>query len=193
MYAYAETGRQISRADLLKALTRLGDLLHQRNKKLELTCCGGIVSLMYFYSRNMTQDIDAIFPENPINKIILIDLIKQVGEEMGWSIDGKSLWFNDSVSFFGLETSSDVVIFKHHSKSLVLKAASWGEMLAHKIHASRHDKDIDDALHLLKEMRGEKKENIYAAVKKHAPFVPHVPEKLLKERFEKLWNQLHGV
>lgn len=186
MYQYSSTGRQISIQVLTKALKRLGDLLQKENKRLELVCCGGIISLMYFRSRAMTQDVDAIFPANPANKQLLVKLIKQVGEEMGLAADERSLWFNDSVSFFGLETKSNVVIFQH--PFLVLKAATWEELLAHKVHASRHDKDIQDAVLMLKEIKDKDKEQIYEAVKKYAPFTPHVPEPLLRKRFEGVWN-----
>lgn len=186
MYQYSSDSKQISVQTLNQALTRLGDLLQKKKKRLELVCRGGIISLMYFRSRTMTQDVDAIFLANPTNKLLLIKLIKQVGEEMGLATDEKSLWFNDSVSFFGLETVSDVIIFQH--PFLVLKAASWEELLAHKIHASRHDKDIQDAVRLLKEIKGKEKEVIYAAVKKYSPFTPHVPEPLLRKRFEGIWN-----
>ncbi len=186
MYQYSSTGKQISIQLLTKALNRLGELLKKENKRLEMTCCGGIISLMHFRSRMMTQDVDAIFPANPANKELLVRLIKQVGEENGLSVDKKSLWFNDSVSFFGLETQSKVVIFQH--PYLVLKAASWEELLAHKVHASRHDKDIQDAVLILKEIKGKDKEQIYIDVKKYSPFVPHVPEPLLRKRFEGVWK-----
>ncbi|WP_299948203.1 hypothetical protein [uncultured Microbulbifer sp.] len=190
MYQYSSTGRPISIHILIKALKRLGDLLQQENKRLELVCCGGIISLMHFHSRAMTQDVDAIFPANPANKQLLIKLIKQVGEELGLATDEKSLWFNDSVSFFGLETKSNVVIFHH--PYLVLKAAVWEELLAHKVHASRHDKDIQDAVLLLKEIKGKDKERIYEAVKRYAPFAPHVPEPLLRKRFDRVWSLAFG-
>lgn len=60
MYQYSNTGKQISIQALTKALKRLGDLLQKENKRLELTCCGGIISLMYFHSRAMTQDVNVI-------------------------------------------------------------------------------------------------------------------------------------
>ncbi|CBL45371.1 Hypothetical protein HDN1F_35310 [gamma proteobacterium HdN1] len=186
MYQYSSADKQISIHTLTKALNRLGELLQKENKRLELTCCGGIISLMHFRSRAMTQDVDAIFPANPVNKQLLIRLIKQVGEEMGLAADEKSLWFNDSVSFFGLETTSNVVIFQH--PYLTLKAATWEELLAHKVHASRHDKDIQDAVLLLKEIKNKDKEQIYESVKKYSPFVPHVPEPLLRKRFDGVWN-----
>jgi hypothetical protein len=186
MYQYSSSGKQTSIQTFTDALMRLGDLLQKENKSLELVCCGGIVSLMYFRSRMMTQDIDAIFPANPLNKKLLIKLIKQVGQEMKLSVNEKSLWFNDSVSFFGLKTKSDVVIFQH--PFLILKAASWEEMLAHKVHASRHDKDIQDAVLLLKEIKNKDREIIYEDVKKYSPFAPHVPEPLLRRRFENIWK-----
>jgi hypothetical protein len=186
MYRYSSNNQQISIETFTHALTRLGDLLQKKDKHLELVCCGGIVSLMYFRSRMMTQDIDAIFPANLENKQLLIQLIKQVGQEMGLSTHEKALWFNDSVSFFGLQTLSDVVIFQH--PFLILKAATWEEMLAHKIHASRHDKDIQDAVLLLKEIKTKDKEIIYAAVKKYAPISPDIPEPLLRKRFEGVWR-----
>ncbi len=186
MYQYSSTGKHTSIQTLTAALKRLGDLLQKANKRLEMVCCGGIISLMYFRSRMMTQDVDAIFPANPADKQLLISLIKQVGEEMGLATDEKSLWFNDSVSFFGLETKSNVIIFQH--PFLTLKAAAWEELLAHKIHASRHDKDIQDAVRLLKEIKGKDKEQIYKAVKKYSPLTPHVPEPLLRKRFEGVWK-----
>lgn len=186
MYQYSNADKQISLQTLTQALKRLGDLLQQEKKKLELVCCGGIISLMYFRSRMMTQDVDAIFPANPANKQILVRLIKQVGEEMGLATNEKSLWFNDSVSFFGLETKSNVVIFHH--PFLTLKAATWEELLAHKVHASRHDKDIQDAVNLLKEIKGKDKDQIYEAIKKYSPFSPHVPEPLLRKRFDGVWR-----
>jgi hypothetical protein len=186
MYQYSSTGKQISIETFTKALNRLGDLLQKEKKKLELVCCGGIISLMYFRSRMMTQDIDAIFPANLVNKQLLIKLIKQVGEEMDLACDERSLWFNDSVSFFGLQTKSNIIIFQH--PFLILKAAAWEELLAHKVHAFRHDKDIEDAVRLLKEITNKEKEEIYDDLKKYFPLSPDIPEALLKKRFESVWK-----
>ncbi len=105
---------------------------------------------------------------------------------MGLAADEKSLWLNDSVNFFGLKTKSNVIVSQH--PCLLLKAATWEELLAHKVHASRHDQDIQDAVLLLKEIKGKDKEQIYEAVKRYAPFTPHVPEPLLRKRFDGVWN-----
>lgn len=195
------SAKQISIQIFTRALNRLGDLLAEKTKRLELVCCGGIISLMYFGSRTMTQDIDAIFPANPDERQLLIELIRQVSDEQGLApgdqaIPDASLWLNDSVSFFDLETKSDVIIFEH--PFLVLKAATWQELLAHKLHASRHDKDWDDAKLLLQEIIKQNtskniandKQQIYVDMKKYTPFVPHVPDDLLQKRFNQLWQQV---
>lgn len=44
---YGTSGKQITRDIMIKALTRLGDLLKKHNKRLELVCCGGVVSVLY--------------------------------------------------------------------------------------------------------------------------------------------------
>ena len=46
---------------LLKSLKRLGDLLKENGKKIELVVAGGVISLLVFNSRQLTHDVDAIF------------------------------------------------------------------------------------------------------------------------------------
>lgn len=62
---YGESGTQITKSIMLKALDKLGDLLQANNQCLELVCCGGIVSVSYHGSRQMTHDVDVLFPNNP--------------------------------------------------------------------------------------------------------------------------------
>lgn len=177
------------RKTLESALTRVGDLLQAEDLSVDLACCGGVISTLYFGDRDSTHDVDAMFPDNPQVKDTLVRIIRQVGDEMGLETGEHSLWFNDSISFFGLQTKSDVVIFEHGG--LTLKAAEWEEMLAHKIHASRHQKDRDDAQRILQEI-DKPKEDILAAILKYAPFVPHVPDTVMEDRFNSLWDGLYG-
>lgn len=196
----SNSSKQLDVESLNKALTRLGDLLAEKDKQVELTCCGGVISLLYFGSRNITHDVDAIFPANPDDRKLLIQAIKQVSQEQGLASEGSelgdaSLWLNDSVSFFGLETKSDVVIFKH--PNLVLKAASWEELLAHKVHASRDDKDRQDAVLLLQEIlqknadkdKPKSKQEIYEDVKSHAPASPTISDQVWQTHFDKVWEK----
>lgn len=189
VYRYQFSKPQITKEELLKALERLGDLLKEQNILLELTVAGGIVSLLHFGSRNMTQDVDAIFPVDPEKNRLFKQLIIQVGNEQNLaSFD--SPWFNDAISFFGLETKSNVIVFRH--SHLILKAASWEELLAHKLHAFRDSRDVDDATHLLESLSGKNKEQLFSSLKRYQPIAPHVPDKVFRQRFEDIWERVFG-
>lgn len=95
---YEASGKQITRDIMLKALTRLGDLLRKNNKRLELVCCGGVVSVLYHGSRQMTHDVDVLFPNNPHVTKLLKQLVDEVGQEFGLEHEPRDKWFNDSVS-----------------------------------------------------------------------------------------------
>lgn len=158
---------QISKTVLLKALKRLGDLLKENSKKIELVVAGGVISLLVFNSRQLTHDVDAILLRGDIgDKPILDKLIHQVADEYSLRKD----WMNDSVSFFGLSTKSNTVVFNH--SHLKLFAAKWEELLAHKIHASRRKTDIDDAENILKRISGYTRDPLYKELLKYKPIIP---------------------
>ncbi len=177
--------KKLSVTNAKKALKRLADLLKENNTKLDMTVAGGIVSLFVLKSRNATHDIDAIFPANHRKRNLLEKLITQVADEMKL----EKTWLNDSISFFGLETKSNIVVFKH--KYLILRAAKWEELLAHKIHAFRSKDDINDARLILKQLKGFKKEGLFCKVKKYKPISPHIPDEKFRERFEQLWDEAY--
>ena len=189
VYRYQFSKPQITKVELLKALDRLGELLKEQNVFLELTVAGGIVSLLHFGSRNMTQDVDALFPADPEKKRLLKQLIEQVGEEQNLATT-EAPWFNDAISFFGLETKSNVIVFRH--PNLVLKAASWEELLAHKLHAFRNSRDVDDAVHILGSLAGNNKESLFSALKRYQPIAPYVPENVFRQRFDDIWQRVFG-
>ena len=166
-------------------LKRLGELLEQRNKKFDLVVGGGVVSLFYFGSRQITQDVDAIFPHNRSDRKLLKRLINQVASELKLPDE----WLNDNISFFGLETESDVIIFRH--SHLSLRAAKWEELLAHKIHAFRRKEDINDARLILSEIRGYSKAKLFEVLKKYEPISPPVPPEIFRKRFEELWQEIY--
>lgn len=187
---YGDSGKQITKAIMLKALNKLGDLLKKKNKRLELVCCGGIVSVLYHGSRQMTHDVDVLFPNNPSIANMLKQLVDEVGAEFGLEHGPRDKWFNDSVSFIGLQSKSNNVVFKH--SHLVLKAADWHEMLAHKVTAFRGLRDKNDAIHFLKEIKPKDKQVIFQKVRKFKPFVPHVADALFEQRFNQLWEEAYG-
>ena len=187
---YGATGTQITKDIILEALNKLGDLLKSKRQRLELVCCGGIVSVLYHGSRKMTHDVDVLFPNNPFVANLLKELVDQVGEEFGLEHGPKDKWFNDSVSFIGLQSKSDTIVFNH--SNLVLKAADWHEMLAHKLTAFRGERDVNDAVHFLKEIKSKDKQSILVKTKSYKPFVPHIDDKLFDSRFEKIWIRAYG-
>jgi len=167
-----------------KALERLADLLKENNIKIDMTVAGGVISLFVLKSRNATHDIDAIFPDNLKKRKVLKKLITQVADEMKL----ERTWLNDSLSFFGLETKSDIVVFRN--SYLILRAAGWDELLSHKINAFRSKDDINDARLILKKLQGVNKEELFCKVRKYRPVSPHIPDEKFRERFEQLWGEV---
>ncbi|GLQ29614.1 hypothetical protein [Litoribrevibacter albus] len=187
---YGDTGKQITKPVMVKALTKLGDLLKEKDQRLDLVCCGGIVSLLYHGSRQMTHDVDVLFPNNPTAANILKELVDKVGEEFGLEHGPRDKWFNDSVSFIGLQSKSNTVVFRH--SHLILKAADWHEMLSHKLTAFRGMRDTNDAMHFLKEISPKDKQAVFKKVSEYRPFVPHVPDKVFENRFNQIWEKVYG-
>lgn len=187
---YDNSGIQIPKSILLNALNRLGDLLQEKDRPLELVCCGGVVSVLYHGSREMTHDVDVLFPNNAEAVALLLDLIDQVGAEFDLEHGARDKWLNDSVSFIGLVTKSETVVFHH--PFLVLKAADWHEMLAHKLTAFRGQRDIDDAVQFLKAIGSNDKTCVFATIGKYRPLVPQVSDLLFEHRFNQIWEDVHG-
>ena len=190
MYQDKQFGHQFTETMLRDALTRLGDLLKSKGKRLELTCCGGVVSVLYHHSRQMTHDVDVVFPNDPAAVAILNELVETVGREMNLHHGPHDKWLNDGVSFMGLQTKSHTVIFQH--SNLVLKAADWHEMLAHKLTAFRGERDIIDALSFLKEIPSQDRGEVFKKVSKYRPFVPHIADEQFMKRFNQIWERIHG-
>lgn len=87
----------LSRPVIEKALTRLAQLLGEKNKCVELVAAGGVISVMLFGSRQMTRDIDVIIPQK--DKALIAELVEMVASEQGLP-SGNHAWLNDGVSFF---------------------------------------------------------------------------------------------
>lgn len=156
---------------------RFGSAWKSAERESDITVAGGVISLFVFKSRNATHDIDAIFPDNPRKRNLLKKLIAQVADEMKL----ERTWLNDSLSFFGLETKSNLIVFRH--SHLLLRAAEWEELLAHKINAFRSKDDINDATLILKELKAFKKEELFCNIKKYKPISPHITDEKFRERF----------
>lgn len=95
-------------------------------------------------------------------------------------------WMNSSVAFFGVHTKSDMIIFQR--EHLILYAAEWEEMLGMKLSgAFRGNKDIDDAVEILKQIGNTSKEDTLEQVVKYKNFTPKIPDETIRKRFDFIW------
>ena len=62
----------LSKKAIEKALWRLGELLKEQQECVELVTAGGVISVLLFGNRQMTRDIDAIFPPSEKKILLLI-------------------------------------------------------------------------------------------------------------------------
>ena len=174
----------LSKKVIEKALTRLAELLQENNKRVELVAAGGVISVMFFGSRQMTRDIDVIIPAG--DKALIVDLTDRVADEQGLP-RGSQAWLNDGVSFFGLQTKSDRCLFNH--PYLVVYTASWHELLGMKLSGAwRRDADFNDAVHILREIGNREKTETLKQSMRYRNFTPFVDDDTFTKRFNRIWK-----
>lgn len=87
---------KIDKATLESALRHLGELLAERGEHVELVAGGGVVSVLFFESRTMTEDVDVSFATAE-QKTLVSELVRQVAAER--HLD--PFWLNDNVEKVG--------------------------------------------------------------------------------------------
>ncbi|MDM8522967.1 DUF6036 family nucleotidyltransferase [Desulfococcaceae bacterium HSG8] len=166
-----------------KALNRLNELLHERNETIELVVVGGAISVLFFENRYSTKDVDAVYPVG--KEKLMEEIIKTVSAEQNLPDD----WMNSGVEFFGVQTKSRNVIFKQ--ENLILYAAEWEEMLGMKLSgAFRGNKDIDDAMEILKQIGNKNRSETLIKVVKYKNFTPEIPDDTIRKRFDLIWHKV---
>ncbi len=90
-------------------------------------------------SDRLTRDVDALFEPAPE--------VRQIAEEMSGPHGLKPDWLNDTAKGFlpGADWNPRTVF---ESESLLVQVPSPGYLLAMKLHASRDERDLDDAVNL---------------------------------------------
>jgi hypothetical protein len=178
----------LSRVAIERALHRLGDLLKERNRTVQLVAAGGVISVMQFGNRAATRDIDVIMPFQ--DRELLIELAGQVAKEQSLPT-GRSPWLNDGVSFFGLQTRSNNVIFQH--TNLIVYTATWYELLGMKLSGAwRRDADFDDAVQILRRIGKRNKADTLSRALRFKNLTPHTDDETLSKRFERTWRDAFG-
>jgi hypothetical protein len=138
---------KLTKEQILAALARLNELLHEKGVIGEICIFGGAAMVLAFDARESTRDVDAIF----VPKDDVLDAAQQVSEEFDLRFD----WLNDGVKGFvtpkGQVTSDGMPKFEN----LRIMRPTTEYLLAMKCLASRvedysHQGDKADVITLLR-------------------------------------------
>lgn len=171
----------LSKAEIVLALKRLGELALLNDASLELIAVGGAVMVLAYNMRPMTHDVDVMIISPPTAKNVRM-LAEQVAEEMSWPND----WLNDGAKGYLVGLSEGPAIFT--APGIIIKRPSVAQLLAMKLSAWRDDVDIADASFLLQELSGTQNA-IWESI---IPYL--VPGNELKAQyaFLDLWETIYG-
>jgi hypothetical protein len=112
--------RRLTRAQIVRALTRLGELCTGAAIKAEIAIYGGTVMMIAYNCRQATKDVDAIF--HPVGA--MEPLIRQVAAELELPTD----WMNSGVKTFVGQREARVGFRQLQIPGLVIIPAQEVEM-----------------------------------------------------------------
>lgn len=142
--------KSLTKADILRALNRLGELAHANGLTLEVALYGGAVFTVVYGSRESTKDVDAIVRPSEIAK----KLASQVAREQDLPED----WLSDDVRLF-LAAKEDKrrLASEEFGPGLTVSVPTAAYLLAMKVHACRpalpgYAGDQEDILFLVRKM-----------------------------------------
>lgn len=133
----------MDRAEIVAALTALGEGLNRRGVEGELYLVGGAAIALAYDARRSTRDIDAVFEPKSV--------IYEVASEVARERDLPPGWLNDAVKGFlsGDDPEASLVLDVAGLRCL---AASPRMLLALKVLAHRVGEDEDDVRLLAREL-----------------------------------------
>lgn len=114
----------------------LSESLRARDLQAQLFVVGGAAMALAYDDRRMTRDVDAVFV--PAREV------REIAAEVGQRHDLDPDWLNDAAKGF-MPAVEDTPQTVYESESLVVQVPSAEFLLAMKLHASRADRDLDDA------------------------------------------------
>ena len=142
--------KPLTKADILRALNRLGELAQAKGLTLEVALYGGAVFTVVYGSRDSTKDVDAIVhPSAPARQFVL-----QVAREQDLPED----WLNDDVrQFLAAMEEKRRLASEEFGPGLVVSVPTAAYLLAMKINACRaplpgYAGDQEDILFLVRKM-----------------------------------------
>lgn len=124
-------------ADGVRALfEELSARLSAAGVSAQLFVVGGAAMALAYDRDRLTRDVDALF--------VPASEVRQIAEEMSGGHGLEPDWLNDAAKgFFPGADEQPRTVFE--SKSLLVQIPSPQYLLAMKLHASRDDRDLDDA------------------------------------------------
>lgn len=109
----------------------------------QLFVVGGAAMALAYDRDRFTRDVDAIFVPAPE--------VRRIAAEMSGPHGLEPDWLNDAAKAF-LPGADNQPITAFETASLLVQVASPEYLLAMKLHASRDDRDLDDAALLFKRL-----------------------------------------
>ncbi len=173
---------RLTRAEILDALTRMGELAAAEKAQLDLFVVGGAAITLHFGARDATKDVDVVV--RAPDTATVRRLAAAVATEMEWPED----WLNDAAKgFVGIPSEGPVLL---QANGIVVRMVTLEQMLALKLGAWRDDIDISDSRLLLGACRGRRqRDEVWAGVE---PFVPRGREQTAWYAFLDLWEENSG-
>ena len=123
-------------ARVLALFQELSDRLAETGVSAQLFVVGGAAMALAYDDGRVTRDVDALFAPAPE--------VRQIAEDMSVAHGLEPDWLNDAAKGFlpGNDENPHTVF---ESESLLVQVPSPEYLLAMKLHASRDDRDLDDA------------------------------------------------
>jgi hypothetical protein len=160
--------KSLHKADILRALNRLGELAQANGVILEVALYGGAVFTVVYGSRDSTKDVDAITQPSSLAR----QLAGQVAQEQDLPED----WLNDDVrQFLAAVEENRRLASTEFGPGLAVSVPTAAYLLAMKVNACRaplpgYAGDQEDILFLVRKMGLKSFEEVESIYRR---FFPH--------------------
>ncbi len=122
---------------VIKLFEELSDRLKSSKTSAQLFVVGGAAMALAYDSERITRDVDALF--------VPTTQVRKIAAEIALNHGLESDWLNDAAKgFLPGEDENPRIVFE--SDYLLVQIPSAKYLLAMKLHASRDEKDLDDAV-----------------------------------------------
>jgi len=135
----SERGTELDAADVRTLFQELSDRLAQTGTHAQLFVVGGAAMALAYEPGRLTRDVDALFIPAPEVR----QAAEAIGAEHGLEPDWLQPVLGAAKGFLPGQDEHPATVFE--SESLLVQVASPEYLLAMKLHASRDERDLDDA------------------------------------------------